>query len=526
MRHIRISFLVVAISVMMAGMAFAIDIPNISTWTQNMGVGGGGPGRGDVLIAPYYDVRPLTDARLPGTAGTTEQTQFTLISIVNTDTDYGVIARLRFREWKRSRECLDIDIPLTTNDVWVGEVSRLAAGGANLNTPVGGGERWVSAERVATASTGFPFGYFAASLFPAAGFDFRTFDIEAEETNPLARCEYGYIEIFGEERVAAPVTTAEPWRFPRIDVAPVPGRDVQDVLMGSVYLIRPTQAISHQYNMTALSDFAVDVLGIWSSTTGAFPHFYQNVQGGPGQLGINPGVGGFNQLEAIISKRHFFGEYVTGTDPADTSATPMSTSWVVTFPTKHFHYDRTSNSRHEAGVGTASLTGPPFTGLRETLNDHLVSPAIVACLVGENILWRIYDRKENTFAPGEPVSPPQSIPPGKLPYEVNVIGYYPLARPPDPPYFRDNLTVATASGSLTFYAGYVDLDLGFNNQGKDLVTFNFFDNFFASYNGLPAIGIQMTEFYNGAVSGYYGNTVPLRYGVDWSTATFGIATEE
>jgi hypothetical protein len=52
--------------------------------------------------------------------------------------------------------------------------------------------------------------------------------------------------------------------------------------------------------------------------------------------------------------------------------------------------------------------------------------------------------------------------------------------------------------------------------------FNFFNNFFNYYQGLPAIGIVMTEFYNGAVSGYYGNTVPWQYGVDWRqfTGTF------
>jgi len=527
MRHIRISFLVVAISVMMAGMAFAIDVPDISTWTQNMGVGGGGPGRGDVLIAPYYDVRALIDPRLPGAAATTAQTQYTLFSIVNTDRTYGVIARLRFREWKRSRECLDLDIPLTTNDVWVGQLSRLAAGGVNLSTPVGGGERWISAERVDLPAPG----YFAASLFPVTGFDFRTFDIETEETNPLPRCEYGYIEIFGEESVAAPITTAEPWRFPRVTIDAGNagcagaacwgfGRDVRDVLMGSVYLLRPTQAISHMYNMTALSDFAVDNLGIWASTSTAYPHFFFSVQGGPGQLGTNPGVGGFNQLEGILSKRWFLGEYVTGTDPADTSATPTTTSWVITFPTKHFHYDRTNASRHEAGVGTASLTGPPFTGLRETLNDHLVAPALTACQVGENVTFRVYDRKENTFAPGEPVSPPQLIPPGKIPYEVNIIGYYPAARPPDPPYFRDNITVATASGSVTFYAGYVNLDMSVPSLlGKDAVVFNFFGNIFQSYNGLPSIDLQLQEFFNGAVNGYYGNTVPLRYGADWFTGT-------
>ena len=525
MKQFRISFLVVALSLMLTGAAFAVDIPNISTWTQSMGVGGGGPGRGDVLIAPLYDVRPLTDTRLPGSAGTTAQEQFTLLSVVNTDRSYGTIVRMRFREWKRSRECLDIDIPLTTNDVWVGEVSRKTGGGAVLNTPAGGGERWIDADRVTTASVAYPYGYFQAALFPAAGIDFSTYAIEVEETNKVPRCEYGYIEFIGEERVGAPTTTAEPWKFPRIATTVDGGgigngRDVHDVLMGNIYLIRPTQAISHQYNMTALSDFAVNQDGIWNYTSSNQPNFYDSVQGGPGQDGTNPGIGGFDQLEAIISKRLVYSQYSTGTDPGDPTSTPMSTSEVITFPTKHFHYDPTDRSRHEGGlaalIGSQRALRPPFTGLRETLDDQLVATAIAACSVGENVLFKIYDRKENTFAPGAPISPPPVLPPGKLPYEVNILGYYPSEGASAE--FRNNVPVFTAGGGQTFYNGYSIVDLGDNGQGKDIITFNFYGNLYASYNGLPALGIVMTEFFNDSVNGYYGNTVPWQYRVDWYTS--------
>jgi len=472
-------------------------------------------------------VRPLSDTRLPGSAGTTAQEQFTMFCIVNTDRDYGNVLRIRFREWKRSRECLDFDIPLTTNDVWCGEVSRKTDGGAVLHTPTGGGERWVDTDRVTSSTTAYPNGYFTGALFPTAGLDFNTYAIEADETNKPARCEYGYIEFIGEERVGAPTTTAEPWRFPRTAATDDPprGRDVQDVLMGSVYLIRPTQAISHQYAMNAISDFAVNPNGIWDLTSSAKPNLYDNVQGGPGMAGAatNPGVGGFDQLEAVLARRLLYFQYVTGTDPADVTQTPTNTSVVVTFPTKHFHYAATG--LHLRG-GVAG--GPPFTGLRETLNDHLLTdastPATTACNVGENVLVKIYDRKENTFAPGAPISPPPTIPPGKLPWEVNIIGLYPSETMT--PEFRNNVTVSTAGGGQTFYAGYGIIDLGDNSQGKDNIAsagtaiipwigFNFFGNIYQSYNGLPAVGIVMTEFYNGSVAGYYGNTIPWRYRTDW-----------
>lgn len=522
MKQIRIPVLVIAVSLLITGAAFAVDIPNISTWTQNMGVGGSsGPGRGDVLLAAIYDVRPLIDTRLPAPIGTVSQQQFTLFCLVNTDRDYGTVLRMRFREWKRSRECLDIDIPMTTNDVWCGEVSRKPGGGATLNTPLNGGERWVDIDRVTSASTPFPFGYFSGALFPTSGIDFQTFAIESDETNKLARCENGYIEFIGEERVGAPTTTSEPWKFPRVAATDDPprGRDVQDVLMGMVYLLRPDQAMSHQYTMLALSDFAVDPNGIWDLTSSAKPNLYDNVQFGPGNSGTNPGIGGFDQLEAVLAKRLIYYQYTTGTDPGDPSNTPTSTSVVVTFPTKHFHYN--AAGIHAAG-GVAGQD--PFTGERETLNDHLLTDgshtAISACSVGENVIFKIYDRKEHTFAPGQPISPPPQIPPGKLPWEVNIIGVYPSTTAVAE--FRNNVVVSTSDGaSNTFYTGYGIIDLGFNGQGKDNITFSFFGdigsgwNIFHSYNGLPAIGIVMTEFFNDSIEGYYGNSIPWRYRADW-----------
>ena len=289
MRKIKISFLVVALSLMVTGMAFAIDIPNITTWTQSMGVGGGGAGRGDVLIGALYDVRDLTDTNLPAPYDAVSQAQQTLISIVNTDPVYGVIARLRFREWKRSHECLDFDIPLTSNDVWVAEVSRLATGGAVLNSP----DRWIT--NIPTpVPTGSPFYADLISttdfgLGVGGGIPFRAqqvlqFEPTLTTAQALERCEYGYFEVIGEERFAS-ITKAATWTIPRITAYPCVAsatfdcRDVQDVLMGTAFIIRPDQAISHQYNMNALSDFAVDSNGIYDSPLTPRPNLEDNVQG-------------------------------------------------------------------------------------------------------------------------------------------------------------------------------------------------------------------------------------------------------
>jgi hypothetical protein len=512
MRHIRIPFLVIALSLTLTGMAFAINLPELTTWNVNAvfvpgitvtGVGGGGPGLGDLLIAPLYDVRNLTDSNLPAPAGTTAQTpQYTMFSIVNTDSAYGVIARLRFREWKRSRECLDIDIPLTTNDVWVGEVSRVTTGGATLNSP----DRWVNALPSPDLFTSdFPTG-----TFPTAGIAFRSFALESPQD--ITRCEYGYIEIIGEERVRAMTAT---FTMPRL--AAGVDRDVKNVLMGNVVLLRDNTKISHQYNMTAIANFAVDTLGIWDSPTTAYPNLLNDVQG----EGTNPGAGGFNDLEALLSKRFVYYQYAAqgvlgGYDAADPSKTPMSTSVVITFPTKHFHYSTVS----PFPIVTAYPFGPPFTGARETLGDGPV--------YGEVIFSSIWNRSEVPLTlPTTPISPSLTGDIPRLPYEVNVIGLYPTDPAPSAPIFRNNITFATASiaSGQTFYSGWGKIDLSpplfpINEtrtlpQGESGIVFNFYNNFFTAYRGLPALGIVMTEFYNGSNSGYYGNTVPWQYEVDW-----------
>jgi len=487
---------------MIAGMAFAIDIPNIGTvvgGVQVMGAGVSFTDRGDVLLALLYAVRNLINPDTP--EGTTiPTTQQTLITIVNTDTTFGVIARLRFREWKRSREVLDIDIPLTTNDVWVGEVSRLAAGGGVLNSP----DQWISALPAPDlVNSPFP-----ASAFPAGGIAFRTFLIdEASEDAKLARTEYGYFEVIGEERVGAPSGGS----FPRLTAVGA-DRDVKNVLMGNVYLIRPEAAQSHQYNMTAVSNFAIDPTGIWENPATVFPNLLADVQG----EGTNPGLGGFNQLEFILSKRFVYFTYVDGIESV--TNTPQSTSVVITFPTKHFHYNQTT---HTILPATTNPFGTPFTGGVDTVGD--------GANFGEIFGFAIYDRSENTFTtPGQPpISPPPPVTPTvpRMPFEVNVIGL--VATDPPTVGFRNNIAIATANtaSNQVFTAGYGWIDLSpllgqppdetrTARQGETGV-FNFFNNPFTQYFGLPALGIVMTEFFNDSVNGYYGNTVPWQYAVDW-----------
>jgi len=538
MRQLRVPFLVVAFSLLMAGMAFAIDLPTLTSW----GAGGVVPGlaipaggRGDVLLGPFYDCRNLTDTRLPGAAGTTAHAQQTLIALVNTDHVNGVVGRLRFREWKRSFEVLDLDIPLSANDVWVGVVSRAANGGCVLTSP----DLYVT--NIVDAAP-FPSNTnFTAGPFPAAGFAFNPLLI-ADEATPaaaLARTEYGEFEFIGEEIV----TYAGPELITNITLTRKGigvDRHVGNVLEGTVFIIRPDIAISHQYNMTAISNFSINPNGIYNSPLTSFPNLCHDVQGAPiCGGGGNPGAGGFDNLEALLSKRFVDFQYVTGTPPVavDPSQTPTSTSAVITFPTKTFHY---ATTKPFAPIAAYPFL-PPFTGAFEALGDGTGAGEVVGCF--------IWDRLENLLSsPQVPISPAGVSGVCNLPYEVNVVGMYPVAGAS--PEFRNNLALSTASGAFTFYSGWARIDLsppfptssgdsrtvnttanggiasgaGFR-EGKQGIVFSFFNNVFAAYQGLPTLGLVMTEFYNGAVSGYFGNTVPVHYGVDWSNATIPFLTD-
>jgi hypothetical protein len=72
---------------------------------------------GEVAIVPYYTVRDGLD---------------TLISIVNTSSDYVVAVKLRFREGDNSRDARDFNIFLSPDDVWTGAVTMSEDG----ETPV------------------------------------------------------------------------------------------------------------------------------------------------------------------------------------------------------------------------------------------------------------------------------------------------------------------------------------------------------------------------------------------------------
>ena len=489
MKRIKIPFLVTVLSLMVVSTAFAVDITDISAWTQPMGVGAGLPGMGDLLLSPLYDVRSIVDPNLLGAAGETPRIQYSLINLVNTDPVYGVIARLRFREWKRGDEVLSIDIPIACNAAWVAEVSlNSATEGATLRSP----NRWIS---------GPPTGW--GEHFPSAvigtgatdGLSFTISNISSDsatstDAQKYARTLYGYFEVIAEELVECSMHQNGDWS--RLATT---AREVPDILMGEEYIIGPDLAISHKMNLWAYSDFAVRPEGIWQGAETGRPNLFDDVQCPPN------GVGCFDQLEAIMSKRFVAFQFVNSeqTEENEQDRTPMSTSVVITFPTKHFHYD---SSFHAGGVAGWA----PFIGYHETSNDGGDG--------GEGMQALIYNRE----GVGIPVPCTPSIPPvcpqTVLPWEVNVVGiskgieWDPFSRG-----FRDNILVSTGGLGRNCNEGWGLFDLSpgsiggpvnraNRSQGKTNITFSLMEALFSGgarpgqYRGLPAIGVVMTEFYN------------------------------
>jgi len=239
---------------------------------------------------------------------------------------------------------------------------------------------------------------------------------------------------------------------------------------------------------------------------------------------------------------------------------------IVTYPSPESNIPYVNN---QTGSPNITPMNYPFTGRREVLGDEDRSPALPGAIApslgwtdaGELVACTFWNRLEQLLG-GCTVSPCEGC---RLPYQVNIAGLYPVdplvdANPPtatnSAPFFRNNMILYTANhsnpvSSQTFYNGWGRVDLSpaigsFSigagdtrnyRQGKgyhtfpflfptgnappatflpDLpFTFSFFNNLFTYYYGLPAIGVVMTEFYNASVSGYYGNTVPWQYIVNW-----------
>jgi len=490
-KKILIMLVAVVTGAFMASVAMAVDYGDLgfntrlATSGKTAGTILNPEGKGDALLAAYYDVRVVN--------GKAQDTYFAIIN-ENMDgiTHNGVAAKLRFREWDKSEEVFDIDIWMSDNDVWVGVLTRDPANGLTritspdyviTNDSVPPGTFTVS--KTTVVSTGFDFftdfvpGGTFNSVSPPSGFT------SADLTN------MGYFEVIGEERTyTTPSTTTAPILVSRFGG----GNDCLNSLSAYVYVVRVADGVSLGYNAAAIANF--------SKTQGT-------LYVGPGNPApsLNNCEDGLDQLEFELSKARVYHGYSIEDNIFG------KFSQIVTFPTKHFHFEKHTPKRLDYTIcatvgGNGCITiGAPFTGAYANY--------------GEEVAPTIYDRDENPYKPESGFWSPRTTPTISLPFEVNVIGLY-KGTPPSVPLLGNRDNVAFTTGG--FQTGWMWIDLSKNTSGTGFhialsrsdPLFGHLGNKFSGYNGMPALSLALQEFSNANVGGAYGVIFPAFYRLDWT----------
>ena len=272
-------------------------------------------GIGDCLIFPYYDARHLDGKQ-----------QSTLIKIKNIG-EYGIVARLRFREWSRGREVFskDIWIPsssLSDDIVWQGTIESNANG---TNVVISSFDNLVWRNNT-------NFFYLSNSLSSGSAFSTRNI----RRTNGESTL-YGYIEVIGEEKTSPENTDGRVSRLAKAE------RDCPNTLLGKVFINRVEEGVSMSYNAMAIGNFSRGQGSLFKSPSSPYP-----------RLDICEDT--LDQLEFQLSKWEIYGPYAL--NPFNQG----KTSLIIAYPTKFFHY--LNGSR-------ISQVNNPFEALTENAGEFL-----------------------------------------------------------------------------------------------------------------------------------------------------------
>ncbi len=208
-------------------------------------------------------------------------------------------------------------------------------------------------------------------------------------------------------------------------------------------------------------------------------------------------------IEFQIAKEEIWGAY-------DVSALIAGQySLIVTFPTKHYHFCQRPNYT-AVGVTTtpancdAAYPTAPWTPWDITRGDHHANTPEIYDI-------QIWDRNENRLSP--PPCYVSPCPPGSsigFPFEVNILGFYLGSIPVVPAVGnRNNLAVSTG----TFDSGWFDIYLPNSAATTFLTNFYNFGTLYVGYRGLPGFAMQLQEYSNNAVGGWYGAILDAWY--DW-----------
>ncbi len=321
-------------------------------------------GKGDALIMGYYNARNA----------------LSYFRVVNTS-DMLVVAKMRFREGKRSEEVLDFVVCMSPYD----EFSVLLQdGGPNAPAKLYRGKDMISDSDTVTV----PGTWTEVSL--------RYAGTGAAATVTKDDTKEGYVEFIAlsavsglEEITSAQCKDLAEKGYITIGDNTFTAVDAPDVLFGSVEIVKLADALPiFSYKATALkgtSDAAITI----ADATGKDTPLFDDIL-----------TGGIGDLNSVLAKSAFYAMYDLRSDLA------AATDLVITFPTK------------KETFGASGGYSPVFSNIWDVNNNPSGSYDLAKYCV--TVKFDVYDDKEQTIAQEIDFSP-YEVQTNALCYEVNYI---------------------------------------------------------------------------------------------------------
>ncbi len=439
-------------------------------------------GLGQVLIYPYYTVNS-------GNA--------TLISVVNT-TDEVKAVKVRFLEGRNSQEVLDFNLYLSPFDVWTGAVTGAAEGSDPIDA---------AAAVLSTTDKSC-----TVPAIPAAGQQFVNFQyaFNNDDGGPYenSRTREGHIEMIEMGRVSGSLATAATHNSSGAPANCGTIRAAWDVggtwsvnpsaqilfpnggLFGGAEIVDVANGTNVSYNADAIDGFFVTATNqnlhsnpesVQPSLESARSDDFLNAQAVVFHAGtlaqfdfqaVDHDTAGLKAVSAIFMHDEIYNEYVTSSG--------FASEWVVTFPTKRMHLQRT----RVAGNGNDDRE--PFVAFY----DGDDSSPVGAC---EPITFQYWNREEQRPQGGSVgFSPPRPGTPGlSLCYEAQVVAFN-----------QDNVLDVYYGGNQSDVLGSYfasNIVLAFS-EGWGRMGMGDADNVLVDSDGAVLQGLPVTGFWAGAVT--------------------------
>jgi hypothetical protein len=377
--------------------------------------------KGEVLLFPYYTVKNGLD---------------TIFSVTNTSNKTSLI-KIRFREALNSREVRDFNVALSPHDVWNGIITTSGSGAAIRTYDNSCTSPNKSAWNAVAGTTGYE--------VPFSNLRYTGTTWADGGPTDLGRTKEGYFEVFlmGQsidenddiagwaKHATSGATAGVPNNCAAIDSAFASSGTAfttafqnytlaagDNVLKGHETMINVGNGTAYDAEPTAIEDFMTGSDNIVYAPTDNHPDLTDGDAGATAAI-LNNGVvqnvsanSGTSQdnVSALLMATDVINEFVTGG-----ASTVTSTSWVLTFPTKHYYADPKDASCVATGPANA-----PFTTCFGVIGGVAKAPDPVS-----DTYWNREEASTTTppsgtnFSPYDPASPTGA----SLPHEVNVVDF-------------------------------------------------------------------------------------------------------